>query len=330
MSPSNDASPDLTFRHLRLAPAPLIAEYEANVVLWRMFGDDAFAEMIASNPESLAHMNGSEHAAPAGPWVLYHSWLPGRVAVSDDQAAALQEALTSGGEDSLRSAHPSLVEDLVSRGWCDDAEVDLDSLVDRTKEFVAIQNRYELRQFLELVNASKPRTLLEIGTARGGTLYSLSQVADPSATLISIDLPGAGNGAQTERERELFATFGPATQAFHFISGDSHDAGTLQEVERILSGRGLDLLFIDGDHSYEGVKADFELYSGLMSETGIVALHDICMRPEEWGTGAEVGVYWDELSASRATREIVDPEGTTHRVSEGLRRPAWGIGMVEP
>lgn len=36
----------------------------------------------------------------------------------------------------------------------------------------------------------------------------------------------------------------------------------------------IDLLFIDGDHSYEGVKQDFELYSKLLSENGVIVLHD--------------------------------------------------------
>ena len=36
----------------------------------------------------------------------------------------------------------------------------------------------------------------------------------------------------------------------------------------------IDLLFIDGDHSYEGVKKDFELYSKLISDNGMILIHD--------------------------------------------------------
>jgi Methyltransferase domain len=36
----------------------------------------------------------------------------------------------------------------------------------------------------------------------------------------------------------------------------------------------IDMLFIDGDHSYEGVKLDFELYSKLLSPKGIILIHD--------------------------------------------------------
>lgn len=43
----------------------------------------------------------------------------------------------------------------------------------------------------------------------------------------------------------------------------------------------MDFLFIDGDHAYEGVKADFEMYSPLVRKGGLVALHDICVHPPE-------------------------------------------------
>jgi hypothetical protein len=36
----------------------------------------------------------------------------------------------------------------------------------------------------------------------------------------------------------------------------------------------IDYLHIDGDHSYEGVKKDFELYSQIMAENGIITIHD--------------------------------------------------------
>jgi predicted O-methyltransferase YrrM len=36
----------------------------------------------------------------------------------------------------------------------------------------------------------------------------------------------------------------------------------------------IDFLFIDGDHSWEGLRGDWEAWSALISSTGIVALHD--------------------------------------------------------
>ncbi len=43
----------------------------------------------------------------------------------------------------------------------------------------------------------------------------------------------------------------------------------------------IDILFIDGDHSYDGVKKDFDLYSTILSEKGIIIIHDTDSEYEE-------------------------------------------------
>ena len=45
----------------------------------------------------------------------------------------------------------------------------------------------------------------------------------------------------------------------------------------------IDYLHIDADHTYEGVKKDFELYSALLNENGIISIHDTDKR------------YWDNF-----------------------------------
>lgn len=43
----------------------------------------------------------------------------------------------------------------------------------------------------------------------------------------------------------------------------------------------IDFLFIDGDHSYEGVKLDFDLYSTILSDKGVIMIHDTDESYEE-------------------------------------------------
>jgi hypothetical protein len=80
------------------------------------------------------------------------------------------------------------------------------------------------------------------------------------------------------------------------ILGDSHDPATLEKLKERLAGRLIDLLFIDGDHSYAAVRRDFELYAPLTRH--IVAFHDMI------GT-AGVATFWAQLVAAEKERPFV-------------------------
>lgn len=56
-----------------------------------------------------------------------------------------------------------------------------------------------------------------------------------------------------------------------------------------------DVIFIDGDHSYEGVKKDYELLWPKLKQGGLMIFHDILVdRETEWGK-CGVKQFWDEL-----------------------------------
>ncbi len=78
---------------------------------------------------------------------------------------------------------------------------------------------------------------------------------------------GIGGPTDLDDENSFFRkTFYP-----RFIKSTSVDAYYNFFVKQDIQ---IDFLFIDGDHSYEGVKTDFELYSKLLSDRGIIAIHD--------------------------------------------------------
>ena len=54
------------------------------------------------------------------------------------------------------------------------------------------QVRSELESFLGLLAEEKPRTVMEIGTAHGGTLFLFTRVAAPDALLVAVDLAEIG------------------------------------------------------------------------------------------------------------------------------------------
>jgi len=72
------------------------------------------------------------------------------------------------------------------------------------------------------------------------------------------------------------------------ILADSQKPGTIEELKVKLKGQMIDLLFIDGNHSYESVKLDFEIYAPLTKH--IIAIHDISAT-----VNSQVMRYWKEL-----------------------------------
>ena len=89
--------------------------------------------------------------------------------------------------------------------------------------------------------------------------------------------------------------------------GDSHSEGTSNMIKEIIGDDSVDFLFIDGDHTYEGVKKDFDMYHPMVREGGIVAFHDI--RPGPLGLVGGVPDFWKEVSARYQSKVIVDPSG---------------------
>ena len=161
-----------------------------------------------------------------------------------------------------------------------------------------MQNKREISALLRLVKEARPKSLLEIGTANGGTLFLLTRVAAPDAKLLSVDLPdGPFGGGYPAWKQSLFQVFPLPGQRIELIRDNSHDPAVLSQVSKLLGDQGLDFLLIDGDHSYAGVKSDFEMYGPLVKSPGLIALHDIDLLPD-------VRRYWNEIKVGRRCEEI--------------------------
>ncbi len=181
------------------------------------------------------------------------------------------------------------------------------------------QVRSEILALANRVAVLRPRTLLEIGTAEGGTLFILGRCAAPDAILISLDLPaGSFGGGYPVWRGGFYQRLTLPRQTLHLLRGDSHQQSSFDRVRNLLCGAPLDFLFIDGDHSYPGVKRDFELYSPLVRQGGLIAFHDIARHPAD--VGCQVDRFWSEIRNHFRYEELIEDPGQGGK----------GIGILWP
>jgi cephalosporin hydroxylase len=104
------------------------------------------------------------------------------------------------------------------------------------------QHRPELNELASKLEEISPETLVEIGTARGGTLYVYANYLTSLETIVSIDI-GAVVKHYNARTK-FYSKFSESIDT-HFLFENSHAESTGREVENIVPE--IDVLIIDGD-----------------------------------------------------------------------------------
>jgi len=162
-----------------------------------------------------------------------------------------------------------------------------------------IQVVEEISECYDFLKDKKIKNVLEIGTDKGGTFYLWCDISGYGSKKISLDLPHAEYGTDSYSVQERNDNMISWSDNVSIIEGDSHKEESLNEVKEILKGESVDLLFIDGDHSYEGVKKDYEMYRGLVSDGGFIVFHDIKDTECHRQLDCFVGKFWEELDGEK-------------------------------
>jgi predicted O-methyltransferase YrrM len=166
-----------------------------------------------------------------------------------------------------------------------------------------LQVKSEIAELCRIVQEANPKTIVEIGSASGGTLFLFTHVTCPER-IISVDLPsGTFGGGYPFWKIPLFKSLAKKN-VVQLIRADSHREETFGEITSLLKGKEVDFLFIDGDHTYQGVKQDFQMYSPLVRKGGIVAFHDIVTHDS--ASDCEVDKFWNEIKPSYHFVEIIE------------------------
>ena len=173
-----------------------------------------------------------------------------------------------------------------------------------------------------LTRSLKPEVCVEIGSARG-----------KSACFVGRALAENGKGKLYAIDPHMPTSWNDenSVDTFGILSANLERLGLISYVEIIRKtsaeavegwDRKIDLLFIDGDHTYEGVKTDWDLFMPFVSEFGIVVFHD---------------TIW-AIKAASGEQAIRDDMGVPRFVEE-LRRTGYpvitlphdcGVSLVQP
>lgn len=148
------------------------------------------------------------------------------------------------------------------------------------KQLFAIPTHLTLQERLRLMelalNLEDGFTVVEIGSYLGASTAFLAFAAlRKSGTVHAVD-PWMNNAMGAEGERDTRGEFARNTAPFaHYIvahQGFSSDIAAQGPIP-------CDMLFIDGDHSYDAVAADLRLWLPSLKPGGILSMHDIDHPP---------------------------------------------------
>lgn len=153
------------------------------------------------------------------------------------------------------------------------------------------QDPRELWQVVQRLNTLQPRRTLEIGVNYGGTTRFWQELTN--GTVLSIDM---------DTDKVVVDFSGHNRLRPLLLQGDSTDPEIIATARELAP---YDFLFIDGGHTYEIAKADWDNYYPMVRSGGIVGIHDVGAV----GTGPEVLVREIE-EAGFSCRTLVGHKGT--------------------
>lgn len=151
-----------------------------------------------------------------------------------------------------------------------------------------VQDKEELRFIVDQCSGAK--SYLEIGTSFGGSLWPIANMLDNNAVIVSVDMPKVwNNSSKWDRDKRTFERVDWIAEQLreqgktvHIIRGNSLDENIVRTVTELGP---YEICFIDGDHSYNAIKQDYENYGKLAKR---IIFHDTLSKPG-------VKQFWGEL-----------------------------------
>ena len=178
---------------------------------------------------------------------------------------------------------------------------------------IVSQELDEATLLYRLVRRRENATIVEIGRFKGGSTFLIAAAVGEGTHVWSYDIhvahDAAFTGEELDRElREALQRYGLAGRV-DVIVADSRTADPPPEP--------VDVLLVDGDHSYEGVSADWRHWRGRLAPGGHVLFHD-AVDYGGFGTYVEgVGRLVAELDRDASLVRLPNAGGIAHFVNRG-------------
>lgn len=147
-------------------------------------------------------------------------------------------------------------------------------------------------------HVARAQVAVEIGTFMGLTAGHLAHALPQSGILYCVDpYPYRGDSTMAVAHRHLKRL--GVWDRVRFIRAESHAAAAQLPTQ-------VDFFFVDGDHTYDGLKADWQIVKRLLRPGGIAAFHDTACPPGAKEYTVQAVKFFDEVIAGDPDFERVE------------------------
>jgi hypothetical protein len=139
----------------------------------------------------------------------------------------------------------------------------------------------------------KPKILVELGTYSGNSYFAFCQAVKRLNThtkCFAVDTWQGDKHSGSHYWSQAYADVKQHNQT-HYAEFSTLIRSTFDEAQDKFGDRSIDLLHIDGLHTYEAVKHDFESWLPKLSDNAVVLFHDVSEKIKDFG----VWKLWEEI-----------------------------------
>lgn len=157
-----------------------------------------------------------------------------------------------------------------------------------------------------LVEEMKPGTIVELGTHSGNSYFAICQAVlenNTGSKCYAVDTWQGDEHAGSYSE-DVFRDVNAWNQQY-FSAFSNLMRMTFDQANEYFSAGSVNLLHIDGLHTYEAVKHDFESWKSKLADDAVVLFHDTNVRERGFG----VWQLWDELQQQYPSFEFLHSYG---------------------